>query len=146
MNSSCRESRRFVAANGALSKEQLLWFDSVLSQSEMLQQIVIVCSHVPLHPNAADPIATVWNYDRVLEIIGKYGCVKLVLSGHDHEGKEMERVAKVENFSLFLTFPQVDTLYIIRFIILCYQELSVSFSFDILLSCSHISFQNKDLR
>ncbi|XP_042435128.1 manganese-dependent ADP-ribose/CDP-alcohol diphosphatase-like [Zingiber officinale] len=78
--------QRFVMFNGALGKDQLRWLDDVLRESTKKKQKVIVCCHLPLYPEAASALALPWNYEDVLTLIHRYGCVKACLSGHDHKG------------------------------------------------------------
>ena len=47
---------------------------------------MIICCHIPLDPDASTPEALLWNYDKVMDIIHKYKCVKLCLAGHEHRG------------------------------------------------------------
>lgn len=78
--------RRFVMFNGAVGKEQLLWLDNILRGSTKNAEKVIICSHLPLHPNAASSSALLWNYEEVLNVIHRYNCVKACLAGHYHNG------------------------------------------------------------
>ncbi|XP_042440479.1 manganese-dependent ADP-ribose/CDP-alcohol diphosphatase-like [Zingiber officinale] len=78
--------QRFVMFNGAVGKDQLRWLDDVLRESTKKKQKVIVCCHLPLYPEAASALALPWNYEDVLTLIHRYGCVKACLSGHDHKG------------------------------------------------------------
>lgn len=78
--------RRFVMFNGAFGKKQLIWLDGILADSTERHQKVIVCSHQPLHPNAASPEALPWNYEEALEIVHRYKCVKACFAGHEHRG------------------------------------------------------------
>ncbi|KAJ9677908.1 hypothetical protein PVL29_022720 [Vitis rotundifolia] len=78
--------RRFLMFNGAVGKEQMEWLDSVLQDATKLKQKVVVCCHLPLDPGTLSPEALLWNYDEVMDVIHKYNCVKVCLSGHDHKG------------------------------------------------------------
>uniref|UniRef100_A0A1D1Z0E5 Manganese-dependent ADP-ribose/CDP-alcohol diphosphatase n=1 Tax=Anthurium amnicola TaxID=1678845 RepID=A0A1D1Z0E5_9ARAE len=78
--------RRYLMFNGAVGKEQLKWLDDVLQDSVKNNQKVIICCHLPLHPEAATPEALLWNYEEVMDVIHKYKCVKACLAGHDHKG------------------------------------------------------------
>ncbi|XP_074302389.1 manganese-dependent ADP-ribose/CDP-alcohol diphosphatase-like [Silene latifolia] len=78
--------RRFLMFNGAVGKEQLEWLDHVLQDATMLKQKVIICCHLPLDPGASSSAALLWNYNEVMNLIHKYKCVKVCLSGHDHKG------------------------------------------------------------
>jgi manganese-dependent ADP-ribose/CDP-alcohol diphosphatase len=78
--------RRFVSFNGGLSTPQLQWLKSVLEDAQKKDQHVILFSHVPLHPYAGDPLTTAWNFEEITELLTQYPVVKMVLSGHDHDG------------------------------------------------------------
>ncbi|KAL1534719.1 manganese-dependent ADP-ribose/CDP-alcohol diphosphatase-like [Salvia divinorum] len=78
--------RRFLMFNGAVGKEQLEWLDGVLQDATGLNQKVVICSHLPLDPNASSNEALLWNYNEVMDLIHRYDCVKVCLSGHDHKG------------------------------------------------------------
>ncbi|XP_047982942.1 manganese-dependent ADP-ribose/CDP-alcohol diphosphatase-like [Salvia hispanica] len=78
--------RRFLMFNGAVGKEQLEWLDGVLQDATSLNQKVVICSHLPLDPNASSNEALLWNYNEVMDLIHRYDCVKVCLSGHDHKG------------------------------------------------------------
>ncbi|XP_074294655.1 manganese-dependent ADP-ribose/CDP-alcohol diphosphatase-like [Silene latifolia] len=78
--------KRFLMFNGAVGKEQLEWLDHVLQDATKLKQKVIICCHLPLDPGASSSEALLWNYDEVMNLIHKYKCVKVCLSGHDHKG------------------------------------------------------------
>ncbi|KAK4794362.1 hypothetical protein SAY86_012356 [Trapa natans] len=78
--------RRFLMFNGAVGKEQLDWLDQILKDATMLNQKVVVCCHLPLHPGAISEEALLWNCDEVMEVIHGYKCVKVCLAGHDHKG------------------------------------------------------------
>lgn len=46
----------------------------------------MVCSHLPLHPGAASPSGLMWNYEEVMRVVHRHGCVAACLAGHDHRG------------------------------------------------------------
>jgi len=80
-------NQRFMPYNGAVSVEQLQWFDRELDEAIKAKQKVIILSHVPICPGSCNPQCLLWNYDKVLEIIySKPNCVQAVLAGHDHKG------------------------------------------------------------
>lgn len=60
--------------------------DRVLPHATRLKQKVVICFHMPLDPGTLSPEALLWNYDEVMDVIHKYNCVKVCLSGHDHKG------------------------------------------------------------
>lgn len=69
--------------NGALSNEQLNWLDNKLKWAHADNVNVIICMHHPLYPENNH---NTLNDREVLDVIGKYDCVKAVLSGHNHAG------------------------------------------------------------
>lgn len=78
--------RRYLMFNGAVGEEQLQWLDTVLQDATRLEQKVVICCHLPLHPGASSKEALLWNYDEVMDVIHRYKCVKVCLAGHDHKG------------------------------------------------------------
>lgn len=78
--------KRFLMFNGAVSKEQLEWLDSVLQDATKNEQKVVICCHIPLDPGASSAEALLWNYEEVMEVIHRYECVKVCLAGHAHKG------------------------------------------------------------
>ncbi|KAL3618076.1 hypothetical protein CASFOL_038397 [Castilleja foliolosa] len=78
--------RRFLLFNGAVGNEQIEWLDKVLQEAVNLNQKVVICCHLPLDPQAASNEALLWNHDEVMDVIHRYGCVKVCLAGHDHKG------------------------------------------------------------
>ncbi|KAL8561216.1 hypothetical protein ACOMHN_024473 [Nucella lapillus] len=83
-------SRRFVAYNGGIGKQQLVWLDEQLTQADAQKQNVLICGHVQVNPMVADVLnagtCLAWNYEEVQEVIHSHGCVVGCLSGHDHDG------------------------------------------------------------
>ncbi|KAK3132643.1 hypothetical protein QOZ80_6AG0525580 [Eleusine coracana subsp. coracana] len=47
---------------------------------------VVVCGHLPMDPGAAFPESLLWNYNEVMGVVHRYGCVKACFAGHDHQG------------------------------------------------------------
>ncbi|XP_027332070.1 manganese-dependent ADP-ribose/CDP-alcohol diphosphatase-like [Abrus precatorius] len=78
--------RRFLMFNGAVGKEQMDWLNGVLQDATNLKQKVVICCHLPLDPGASSKEALLWNYDEVMNLIHRYNCVKVCISGHDHKG------------------------------------------------------------
>ncbi|PPS16823.1 hypothetical protein GOBAR_AA03735 [Gossypium barbadense] len=78
--------RRFVMFNGAVGNKQMEWLDNVLKDATNMKQKVIICCHVPLDPGATSKTTLLWNYDQVMDLIHQYDCVKVCLSGHNHQG------------------------------------------------------------
>ncbi|MCM8534712.1 MAG: metallophosphoesterase [Lentisphaeraceae bacterium] len=69
--------------NGALSETQMKWLAASLSDAELKQKKVAIFCHFPITP---DSRFTLWNSDKVLELIQSYSSVKCWFSGHHHEG------------------------------------------------------------
>jgi len=78
--------KRYMPYNGALSSAQLAWLEGTLSQAAKEGETAIILCHVPLHPQAAQSKNLLWNYQSVLDILVRSGCVVAVLAGHDHDG------------------------------------------------------------
>ncbi|EYU22196.1 hypothetical protein ABFS82_09G013000 [Erythranthe guttata] len=78
--------RRFLMFNGGVGKEQIEWLDFVLEDATRSNQKVVVCCHLPLDPCASSNEALLWNYDEVMEVVHRYGCVKVCIGGHAHKG------------------------------------------------------------
>ena len=77
---------RWMPYNGAVGPTQLAWLGAALAAARQAAETVLVLSHVPLCPAAADPRCLLWNYGEVLDLLEGAGCVTAVLAGHDHEG------------------------------------------------------------
>ncbi|KAG1935660.1 manganese-dependent ADP-ribose/CDP-alcohol diphosphatase [Pimephales promelas] len=82
----CGLEQRFVKFNGGFSAEQLQWLDRVLTLADQRQERVTLFSHLPVHPDATDPICLAWNYDELLSILRAHKSVAIFISGHDHDG------------------------------------------------------------
>ena len=54
--------KRYMPYNGALSSAQLAWLEGTLSQAAKEGETAIILCHVPLHPQAADNLCLLWNY------------------------------------------------------------------------------------
>ena len=54
--------RRYVPMNGALSSDQLAWLEETLTRAAQQEETAIVLCHVPLHPQAANNLCLLWNY------------------------------------------------------------------------------------
>jgi len=77
----------FVAFNGGVGEKQLRWIRWELDQARQQHQLVLVCSHIPIHPEAAHPCAGTWNSSDVLRLLDEYADVCIgTLAGHDHNG------------------------------------------------------------
>jgi beta-galactosidase len=69
--------------NGGVGHKQLEWLDGLLSAAEQSGQKVMIFSHHPLYPPTS--FSALNNFE-LLDVIGKYRCVKAVFSGHHHAG------------------------------------------------------------
>jgi len=78
--------KRYMPYNGMLGPQQMEWLGQILKSSKENQEKVIVLTHIPIHPDAADNLCLLWNYKDVLEMLESSGCVVAVLAGHDHDG------------------------------------------------------------
>ena len=84
--------RRYMPYNGMVGEEQLAWLAGTLAAAAAAGEAVILLSHVPVCPAAADPLCLLWNYPEVLQVLDSHpGTVAMVLAGHDHEGGAAER-------------------------------------------------------
>jgi hypothetical protein len=50
-------------------------------------KVALFC-HFPIYPNE---IHSLWNDDKVLQLINKYSCVKAWINGHNHAGGYAEQ-------------------------------------------------------
>lgn len=69
--------------NGGISRKQLKWLNNQLAKAQKAGEKVLIFSHNPLYP-AFDHAAL--NDKEILDVIGKYTCVKCLISGHYHVG------------------------------------------------------------
>lgn len=92
-------NRRFVPYNGALSHDQINWFQNILDYSDNENEKVIVLSHQPIHPKSCENSALIWNYRKILDMMIDTNCVIAHFAGHDHSGG-----LKYDNGILFKTF------------------------------------------
>ncbi|KAL3701892.1 hypothetical protein R1sor_019914 [Riccia sorocarpa] len=91
---------RFVMFNGGVGREQLMWLDRVLLKATSLNEKVVICSHLPLHPDCAPPTCLCWNFDEVLAVLHSYNCVVACFSGHAHSGGYCQDVHSVHHVVL----------------------------------------------
>ncbi|TRY85015.1 hypothetical protein DNTS_016186 [Danionella cerebrum] len=78
--------QRFVQFNGGFSEEQIQWLEEQLTQADLSQERVVVFSHLPVLPGAADSICLAWNHDAVLSVLRSHRCFVCFMAGHDHDG------------------------------------------------------------
>ncbi|CAM9362523.1 unnamed protein product, partial [Hapterophycus canaliculatus] len=76
--------KRFVKYNGGVGSKQLLWLEEQLAEATQAGQRVVGFGHVPIYPAAPSAHTLLWNYEDVLEVMHKFDCVALFLSGHRH--------------------------------------------------------------
>lgn len=69
--------------NGAIGNDQLRWLENKLKIAQNNNTKVVLCLHHPLYPENNH---NALNDKEILEILKKYDCVKVVLSGHNHAG------------------------------------------------------------
>ena len=69
--------------NGAIGKEQQAWLNSELKKAELLDQTVILFSHMTLRPEHA---TNLWNSEEIIDLIENSPNVVAFISGHRHEG------------------------------------------------------------
>eukprot|EP00850_Spirogloea_muscicola_P019208 SM000186S04126 [mRNA] locus=s186:56909:59284:- [translate_table: standard] len=79
-------ARRFVKFGGGVGARQLAWLDSVLQESAAAGSKVIVLGHLPMEEKATSPATLLWNYEEVMEVVQRYGCVVACFAGHAHAG------------------------------------------------------------
>nr|XP_039253366.1 manganese-dependent ADP-ribose/CDP-alcohol diphosphatase-like [Styela clava] len=78
---------KYVKYNGGVHKDQLEWLESIIQHSQNHNEIVVLCGHIPIHPNATGgKICLVWNNQDILDIIHRYSCIVAYFAGHDHVG------------------------------------------------------------
>lgn len=109
---------RRVRLHGAIGAAQLQWMESRLSAAQNEGHQVAILSSSPLHgkkflnspPDRSHlgVVSCVQNSREVLEVIRRYSCVKLVISGHDHRGAHYQDRTGVHHVSLpaCLTTPR----------------------------------------
>ena len=85
--------RRWLPYNGAHGQAQLDFVAHELDECIAKGQRALVCTHVPLHPEACEPCTLAWDYDEMLAIFhsktigdGSRSVVAAVFAGHDHDG------------------------------------------------------------
>ena len=83
---------RYVPFNGGLGPEQLAWARDTLSAANAAGEKVLILSHLLVHPDSTAKRSgktLMWDYDEMLALVespNTGGCVKCVISGHQHEG------------------------------------------------------------
>ncbi|KAK9830612.1 hypothetical protein WJX81_005299 [Elliptochloris bilobata] len=77
-------ARRFVKFGGGASDAQMAWLQAQLSNAGNAGERVIVCSHLPLHPDTCVGTCLIWNYEEVLRVLQAAGNVVATFAGHTH--------------------------------------------------------------
>lgn len=93
-------ARRFVQFGGGVSAEQLDWLKEQLADAKAADQQVIVCGHLPLHPDTCIGTCLLWNYEEVLQAIWDAGNVVATFTGHAHNVSQscpMQRTLALPN-------------------------------------------------
>lgn len=78
--------RRFVAYNGGIGPQQLLWLEACLGEAERRGDKVVLFGHTPGHPDSANYGGLLWNFPEMFTLLRRFTCVVAWLSGHDHPG------------------------------------------------------------
>ena len=63
---------RFSKFNGSVTNEQIDWLKKELTICKESNVKVILCGHLPIHPQASDPRCLAWNNKEILDIIWAY--------------------------------------------------------------------------
>ncbi|CAF3687807.1 unnamed protein product [Adineta steineri] len=93
--------QRFIQLNGGLTQKQLCWLQEQLTKAESLNEKVIIIGHIPIHPNAGDELALLWNYGDVLNILWEFNNTVLAyIAGHSHEGAYFYDEKKIHHLTL----------------------------------------------
>lgn len=90
--------------NSAIGKAQQTWLKKQLDSAEMLDQKVILFSHMPLRPKGDSH--NLWNDNEIIEILESSNQVVAFINGHNHAGGYA-----FENGIHYITiFGMVDTM------------------------------------
>ena len=97
--------KRYTKFNGSLNQIQMDWLVEQLENLKETNKKVIVCGHLPVHPQATNsPMCLAWNYKEVLNIFNNYEKTILAyLCGHDHEGGYFRDKSNIHH----LTIPAI---------------------------------------
>lgn len=90
--------------NGAMGKKQQFWLEQQLDSATLLDQKVIVFSHLPLKPEG-DP-HNLWNNYEIIDIIERSSNVVAFINGHNHAGNYVHS----KGIHYVTLFGMVDTL------------------------------------
>ncbi len=89
--------------NSAIGEKQQIWLTQQLDSAELLQQKVIIFSHMPVQP-AGNP-HNLWNDDEIITIIENSSNVVAFINGHNHAGAYVYH----NNVHYITLFGMVDT-------------------------------------
>lgn len=78
----------FYDWNGGIGTKQLEWLEKELQKADDKKLKVAIFCHFPLLPFEAHGL---WNSEEVLNVLGKYACVKTWINGHNHAGNYAEQ-------------------------------------------------------
>ena len=70
--------------NSAIGEEQQSWLNNELDSANLLNEKVIVFSHLPIHPKGN--MHNLWNDYEIVRIIENSSNVVAFINGHDHSG------------------------------------------------------------
>ena len=89
--------------NSAIGEEQQNWLKQELDTARLLQQNVVIFSHMPLRP--LDNPENLWNNEEIIDIIENSSNVVAFISGHNHAGDYDFK----NGIHYFTIFGMVDT-------------------------------------
>lgn len=69
--------------NGGIGKKQMDWLQTQLDNAQKKNENVIIFTHHPIY--AAEGL-TALNDHEILDLLTQYSCIKVIFSGHHHEG------------------------------------------------------------
>ena len=78
--------KRFVKFNGALSSDQVNWLENILSKCDDENISIMIAGHLPIFPDACDPVCLEWRYEELLLCLQRHKSVKAYFAGHNHDG------------------------------------------------------------
>lgn len=76
--------------NGGFGAAQLAWLETTLADAREAGERVVIFSHHPVSPDAAEPSHLAWDYGDLLAILGRAPNVVAYLCGHYHRGGRSE--------------------------------------------------------
>ncbi|NEX12592.1 MAG: metallophosphoesterase [Prosthecochloris sp.] len=86
---------------GAIGQQQIDWLKHELQTAADNREKVIICSHLPLHPETTDERhGILWNHREITNLLSGYPDIIACISGHYHPGGSHR-----QNGVHFLTIP-----------------------------------------